>query len=204
MVNRTRRTIPEFVRILPDSGENISLQDGSPSELELLQVEMEERIKKSHEKGFGEGREFQKRESLPAVNALSNLMKEVSNLKRETFRNAEREILDLAFSITEKVIHQEVSTNRSLFQGSLKEAIKNIVDREGLKVRLNPEDFRYMMEVKTDFLQSIDGIGNILFEEDPTIKRGGVIVETLFGEVEARLENQLNEVRTAFYNTPVP
>jgi flagellar biosynthesis/type III secretory pathway protein FliH len=37
----------------------------------------------------------------------------------------------------------------------------------------------------------------MVFEEDSSVKRGGAVVETMFGEVDARLENQLKEIKTA-------
>jgi flagellar assembly protein FliH len=69
-----------------------------------------------------------------------------------------------------------------------------------MKIRLNPQDFHYMMEVKKDFLQSFDGLHNVVLEEDTSIKRGGAIVETMFGEVDARLESQIKEIHAAMLN----
>jgi flagellar assembly protein FliH len=66
-----------------------------------------------------------------------------------------------------------------------------------MKIRLNPRDFLHIMEVKHDFLQSIDGLKNVIFEEDSGIPPGGAVIETSFGEVDARLEQQLREIRIA-------
>jgi flagellar assembly protein FliH len=71
------------------------------------------------------------------------------------------------------------------------------VDRENMKVRVHPQDFQYMLEIKSDFLQSFDGIKNIVFEEDMSILRGGAIIETMFGEVDARLDHQYNEIKSS-------
>jgi flagellar biosynthesis/type III secretory pathway protein FliH len=40
-------------------------------------------------------------------------------------------------------------------------------------------------------------VKNIAFEEDPSVDRGGALIETLFGEVDARLEQQFHEIKTA-------
>jgi flagellar assembly protein FliH len=73
-----------------------------------------------------------------------------------------------------------------------------VTERDGMKVRLNPQDFHYITEIKEDFLREMDGVKNIVFEEDPGIKAGGVMVETMFGEVDARLEQQFDEIRSGF------
>jgi flagellar assembly protein FliH len=109
----------------------------------------------------------------------------------------EEQIVKLALAIAEKILNQEVATHKDVILGVLKGALKNISETEGMKIRLNPNDFRYMMEAKKDFLQSFEGLRNVVFEEDVAIKRGGAVVETMFGEVDARLENQLKEIKKA-------
>ncbi len=157
-----------------------------------------------YQRGFAAGiekrGELQKEEFALAVSALNEMMKGFDRFRKDILEKAEGQMLDLAFSITEKIIHQEVLTNRGVIQGVLREAINNILDRDGIKVRLNPQDFKYMTEIKHDFLQNLDGVKNMVFEEDPSIKRGGALLETSFGEVDARLNQQFGEIKTALLN----
>jgi flagellar assembly protein FliH len=125
------------------------------------------------------------------------MTKMIPLIKKETIEKTEEQIIGLAIAIAEKIINQEVATRKEIILGVLKGALKNIAETDGMKIRINPQDFRYMMEVKKDFLQSFDGIRNVVFEEDASIKRGGAIVETMFGEVDARLESQLKEIKAA-------
>lgn len=62
---------------------------------------------------------------------------------------------------------------------------------------MNPEDYRYIMEINPGFINSFDDIRNMTIVEDNSIKRGGVVIETSSGEVDARLEQQLNEIKKA-------
>jgi flagellar assembly protein FliH len=107
-------------------------------------------------------------------------------------------MLGLACSIAEKVIHTEVSTNNEIVLAVLRDAVKNVVDRDGIKIRLNPDDLRFITEMNPDFLQGISGLKNMTFEGDAGIQRGGVILETISGEVDARLEQQLTEIKKTF------
>lgn len=145
--------------------------------------------------GIRQGRDLQKEEALHTLRSMTGIVAEVSEMKKEILQNAEEQILQLALAIAEKVLHLEVTTNPEVIQSVLKEAIKKIVDRENMKIRVHPQDFHYMMEIKADFLQNFDGIKNIVFEEDESIRRGGAIIETLFGEVDARLDQQYNEIK---------
>lgn len=145
--------------------------------------------------GIQKGIDLQRNDGLQPLQSLTGLIMELGGLKKATLENAEEQILQLSLAIAKKVIHLEVTTSRDVIQGVLKEAIKNIVDRENMKIRINPQDFRYMMEIKSDFLQNFDGIKNVVFEEDSSIGRGGALIETMHGEVDARLDQQYDEIK---------
>lgn len=168
---------------------------------EKLQAEKERHLSQVsdeyYRKGFTEGVEFQKTEIMPVLEAISAMTRMIPLIKNDIIAKNEEQVVKLAIAIAEKILNQEVATRKDVIIGVLKGVLKNISEKEGMKVRLNQQDFRYMMEVKKDFMQSFDGVRNIVFEEDVSIKRGGAVVETMFGEVDARLENQLKEIKTA-------
>jgi flagellar assembly protein FliH len=161
-----------------------------------LQLAEQESYEKGLSDGIQKGKELQRIETLEALQAMSSIVKETSKLKKSILENSEQQIIQLSLSIAEKVIHLEVTTNRDVIRSVLKEAIKNIGDRENMKIRVHPQDFHFMLEIKPDLLHGFDGIKNIVFEEDESILRGGAIIETLCGEVDARLDQQYNQVRT--------
>jgi flagellar assembly protein FliH len=150
-----------------------------------------------YQKGFLTGAQSKNKEVTDALEALNTLFKTVPLIKTDIIDKAHEQIVKLAIAIAEKVLNQEVTTHKDVIVSVLKNALKNIAETEGMKIRLNPQDFRYMMEVKKDFLQTFDGLRNVVFEEDTSIKRGGAVIETMFGEVDARLESQLKEIKSA-------
>ncbi len=147
--------------------------------------------------GFREGSNVQKNEALAAVNALQAVREEVGSFKGKILQSTEKQILELCIAVAEKILHQEISTDRRVIQSVLKAAFRTLVDRENVKIRLNAEDFRYLAEMKSDFIRSLDGVRNVFFEEDGSIPRGGAILETSSGEVDARIGEQLAEVKAA-------
>jgi len=73
-----------------------------------------------------------------------------------------------------------------------------VVDHENIKIRLNPEDLRFLMDLKQDLSQEVGWLKSSAFEGDGSIKPGGVLLETASGEIDARLEQQLNEIKKSF------
>lgn len=198
--------LSRVVGVAEGSAAEVSAENKLPSksqkiELEKLHSEMEQRLSKTQEeayrKGFSEGAESQKKELLLTVESLAGLIRAVTALRKDIILKSEEQIVKLACGIAEKIINQEVATRRDIVLSVIKAALRNISDTDGMKIRINPQDFRYLMEMKKDFLQSFDGMRNIVFEEDIAIKKGGAVVETMFGEVDARLESQLREIKAA-------
>jgi flagellar assembly protein FliH len=188
-----------------DPNANLSEEAAIPqTEEEKLHKEKEERQKKitdeSYSKGFKEGVELQKQETLTVMEAIAAMTKRIPEIRKEVIEKSEEQIVKLSVAIAEKILNQEITTRKEIILGVLKGALKNVSETEGMKIRLNPLDFRYMMEVKKDFLQSFDGVRNIIFEEDTSIRKGGAVIETMFGEVDARLENQLKEIKSSLLN----
>jgi flagellar assembly protein FliH len=185
----------------PDKGNKLK-------EIEKILQHAEQRIaearKNAYEQGFSEGvkegSERQKKEALPAVNTLNMLMEELSAFKEKALAASEKQMLELCFSMAEMVVHQEISTDKSVILSVLKAAFRNIVERENIKIRLNPSDFKYMVEIKNDFINSMDGIRNVFFEEDGSISRGGAVIETNSGEVDARISEQFQEIKSGIRN----
>jgi flagellar assembly protein FliH len=153
--------------------------------------------KQAYDQGFAGGVALQKEQGLTTLKALSVVLQEVGVLKKKLLSEAEGEMLKLVLAVAEKVIYDEVSTNRQIILGVLREAVKGVLDREGMRIRLNPQDYLFMLDMKADFLQELSGVKNITFEEDGGIQRGGATLETTAGEVDARLEQRFKEVKGA-------
>lgn len=177
----------------------------SPAATEKTIQTTEDQIKQlqqdAYGKGYAEGLKSQNKDVATKLEVLTAITKALPQIKKDILEKGEEQMIKLALAVAEKILQQEVSTRKEIIMGVLKGALKNIAETDGMKIRLHPHDFRYMMEVKKDFLQSFDGIRNMVFEEDSSIKRGGAVVETMFGEVDARLENQLKEIKSALLRT---
>lgn len=170
------------------------------SEIEEPGKQIEERIKiaakEAYDRGFSkgvtQGIDREKRELALAAESVAKLIRELKVLKQEFLEGSEKEIIDLVFSIVGGVIHKEVSAGREVVLSVLKDAMRNMQDRDGVSICLNPEDHRYITEAKPDFL---DSFGDILIEKDEEIGQGGAVIETHSRVVDARLDQQLNKIR---------
>lgn len=132
-----------------------------------------------------------------ASESVVKLIRELESMKEKLLEGSEKEILDLVFLIAEKVIHKEVNADREIILSVLRDAMKTMRGKEDVRVRMNPEDYRYITEANPDFLGSY---GDIMIEKDEEIGRGGAVIETQGGAVDARLDRQLDKVRETLYD----
>ncbi len=147
--------------------------------------------------GMKRGAAQQKQELAKLVNTLSGLISELTREKKEFLRRMETEVLNLAFAIAEKVLSHEIATDKDVICKVLGGALKKIVDQDGMRIRVNPDDYRYLTERKADIFPGMEGIKDVMLEEDAAIGRGSAVIDSAFGEVDARLDQQLSELKTA-------
>jgi flagellar assembly protein FliH len=104
----------------------------------------------------------------------------------------EKVVIDLSVSIAEKIIKKEVK-RENIINDVLKESIKKVIGSNKIFVKLNPNDFEIInQESQAQF--NNDSYNKIKFESDERIEKGGCLVETEIGNVDARISSQLNEI----------
>ena len=108
--------------------------------------------------------------------------------------SAEPELVRLAIGIAERVLHQQIALDRGVVVEMAKVAIARLVDKESITVRVNPGDIERMKEHRDELLDSGE-IKNFRVVEDQRVDRGGVLVETDGGTIDARISTQLNEAK---------
>ena len=63
-----------------------------------------------------------------------------------------------------------------------------------MTLQVSPVDIEYVKDLRPTFFERIKELRSITIESDPTINPGGCILETSFGDVDGRLENQLDKI----------
>lgn len=156
---------------------------------------------KAYEKGFVEGEkagiEAVTKKVEPALNNFNQAATELENIAKKIHLNAERESIDLALAIAKKIVGHEIATNKEVVLSVVKEALKDVVDPEKIRIRMSPSDMEVLRDAKFQFSKYVDNIEAIIFEEDETIGCGGCVIETNLGNIDARIEKQLQAVEQA-------
>ena len=79
------------------------------------------------------------------------------------------------------------------------QALRKLKSRGDVVIRVNLEDVKLTTDHIKDFLRMVENVNSITVVEDSTVDRGGCVVETDFGEIDARLDRQFDEVSRALH-----
>ena len=132
------------------------------------------------------------------LDTLTQTVQQLNETKDEVYRHSEKEVVSLAMSIATKIVGHEVTVNKNVVLNVLKQALKKIVDSDKIKIRVNPYDLQFLKTQNHKFSHLIDNMGNISFEADETILTGGCLIETNSGDIDARIDKQIEAVDEAF------
>lgn len=161
------------------------IRDEAHRVLEQAKTDREAAIKK----GYAEG------ESKGLVQVTEKLI-HLEGLRERFYETAEPEIVKLVLVIAEKVIGRIAAENPDLIRSVVRQALEHALG-DRITVSINPEDYRSLMSGEHEFRDLIDRTRRLLFREDETVAKGGCVVETEVGTIDARLETQLEAIRKA-------
>lgn len=120
----------------------------------------------------------------------------------EMIKAAEPEIVKLALKVAERIIGAELATNDETILRIVAKAVEQLRQSKELVVRANPEDVEILRREKRKLLEHIGRLKDIAFREDPAVARGGCIIETENGTVDAQLSTQVELLERALLGDP--
>ena len=107
-------------------------------------------------------------------------------------------VVELALAIAKQVICQEISIDKDIVVCVAREALAKVEDPGSVKIKLSPSDLQFVKETRSQLSNLIQNIENVTFEAAENIQSGGCIIETELGEIDARIEKQLEAVEESF------
>ena len=150
------------------------------------------------QRGFEEGREEGKKEVQKIFEEKIVLwerwLSAIRESRREVLANLDEPILEFSFALARKIIGREIE-REPFIETLVKRALQKLSNRERVVVRVHRNDYMRVREIKEELLRKIDGLGYLEVQEDPRVEEGGCIVETVFGNIDARIETQLSNLR---------
>jgi len=122
------------------------------------------------------------------------VLERAQDKREEILAETEGEIIDLVLLIARKVIKTISENQRGIILQNVVQALRKVRARGNVIIRVNLADLKLTTEHTKDFIKMMEGASGIQVVEDSSVDEGGCILETDFGEIDARVSSQLAEL----------
>lgn len=166
------------------------IQDAHSEEQKIKTSAKEDGFKQGHDEGYSAGES----EIGRLVDRLRKMVEAVMLRREEILKETEQQIIDLVILMTRKVVKIISETQKTTIMSNILAALKKVKTRGTVALHVNLEDLRLATANVDEFIKRVENIQGITVVEDSTVEKGGCIVETDFGAIDARISSQLNEL----------
>jgi flagellar assembly protein FliH len=149
-----------------------------------------------HAEGLALGRSEALAEMTPSVAAAASALEAVRALEADYTERVEQAAVELALEIAERVVAGTIVVSPERLLDVVRGALRTIIERERVTLLVHPDDLDLMRSAVADVAGSLGGIEHVEVQEERRVGRGGAIVRTALGEVDARIETKLERIRS--------
>lgn len=168
---------------------------------------MQQEREKSYRAGFEDGKQMGLEEGKKSGEKVArdffSLLEDIKIQKENIFRESEQAVVRLSLALASKIINNTVEIKPDIVLEVAKKAIHHLVDKNKVVLRINPKDCQLVKDHYQQLLATVDGIKSLEIEEDVRVKPGGCLIETDSGNVDARIETQMQVLKEALLDKPV-
>lgn len=149
----------------------------------------------AHAEGYAAGVAEGRAAAAPAAEALMGAAAGLEELRSHVADGLERGSVGLALRIAEQIIGAAVTVDPDLVLEAIRGALRRLADRERVQILVNPDDLDIVRAAVEDLVAQLGGIGAVDVQAERRVARGGAIVRTGEGDVDASIETKLTRAR---------
>lgn len=190
------------------------VEQGKAEAQQLIDSADEGGYAQGFERGMAEGREAGEREG--REQALQQHAQQLATLTQQwtasleqwesqreaMFHDAAEDVIRFAFLLARKVTHRVIESDPTVVRDQLAEALKLLSRPSAVEVVVNPEDRAMAEHVLPELASTIARCEHVALREDASIARGGCVIATAGGRIDATIETQLDRIAEALVPMP--
>jgi flagellar assembly protein FliH len=159
---------------------------------------LRERESSAYERGRNDGEKALSEQLVQQRNEMSELQRGiVESLKRavpQVIAEAQTALVSLALESARRIV-ADLPINPEMVETVIREALQQVEDTAEITIHLNPDDLALLRKHKSPILNGVPDAGPLHFISSAEVTRGGCLVQTRFGLIDARRETKLEQLR---------
>lgn len=182
----------QIIEVANKTKENVQSEAQS-----ILEASEKKGYTKGYDEGVSKGFEDTNKDFTKLLDKLKKILAETMNRRNEIIDSSEGQLIDVAILIAKRVVKILTERDKGIVVRNIQEALRRVKGRTKITIRVNIDDLEISARHKDEFYQMLDKIEGVSVLEDPNVDIGGCLIETDFGDIDARINTQLNEIETA-------
>lgn len=178
---------------ITDGSQRLRSQLEAETRQRLAQVEEEARSK-GQKAGYEEGWASGSSEVDRLVARIHTILEKINEKRQEIIEGTETQIVQMVLQIAKKVVKVISENQRNVVINNVLQALRKLKTRGDVVVRVNLEDLKVTTEHVKEFLGLVENVKSITVVEDTSVDQGGAVIETDFGEIDAKISSQFTEI----------
>ncbi|MFP3958907.1 MAG: flagellar assembly protein FliH [Spirochaetaceae bacterium] len=147
-------------------------------------------VEQGEEKGFASGEGEVNR----LIDRLHVILNKAIERRNEIIEESESQIIHLVLEIAKKVVKVISENQRNVVVNNVVQALRKLKQKSDVIIRVNFQDVKMVSSHTEQITSMVERAGNITVAEDSSVDPGGAIIETDFGQIDARISSQLREI----------
>jgi flagellar assembly protein FliH len=158
-------------------------------------------LQQGHEEGLRQGREEAlqqwQAQLQQLVTAWQAALEAIESGRGEILASAREDALRLALAMGGKIARRQVKADPKVVQEHVAEALSMISEQARVAVCINPADRKLVESVLGGICTRLGESVHVELRDDPEVERGGCVVATPRGRIDATVEKQIERIADA-------
>ena len=189
------------VRISSESSPFRHVEVLSQEDLQLTEQAAYDRGKKEAEANLQEQLDILKAEYTTEKDKelavfCDNIRSELGGQVPKILESLEKHVINLAADIAMKIV-ADLPIDKTMVESVVKDALAKAEKDSEIIVHLHPHDLELLNQGNSELLEESDGAGKVLFKASSEVTRGGCLLDTHYGIVDARRETKADLLKKA-------
>lgn len=131
----------------------------------------------------------------PIAAALVSAQSALGEERAKVADEVERHAVDLALQLAAKTLSATIAARPEHVVDVVRGSLRRLLERDHVIVMVSPDDLDLVRAAVEPLKAELGGIGSLDVQAERRVGRGGALVRTQAGEVDARLDQQLERAR---------
>ncbi|MGY3713921.1 flagellar assembly protein FliH [Sutcliffiella cohnii] len=155
----------------------------------------QEAFNEGYKNGYDSGESEAKKDYETIINNANTTMRLAKEHYTEKLDMLEEEMLKISIKIAEKIIGTALSSDEVQFVSFVRQALKEVKEKEEIKVFVSPNRFSLLIDNKESLQSVVNNVSEIMIFADKELSEWSCWIDSSAGRMDATVDTQLEQIK---------